>query len=426
MRQDVFEALEAAYDEPIRDPLWGHIYLTDALSRLTSSAAFMRLSRIQQLGPSHIVYPGATHTRFAHSIGVYHLARRLMRTLAERGADAWTSGTGIRSFLAAALLHDVGHFPYTHSLKELPLEEHEVLSGKIIQSELKDLVGACGADPYMCAAIVDTSLDCTKDPETAFYRKLLSGVLDPDKLDYLNRDARSCGVPYGAQDVDFTYSRLLPHPERGVDIDSKGIPNVEAILFAKYLMYRSVYWHRMVRSATSMMKKALKAGLDSAIIQKNELYGLDDQGLFSLLSERKHPLFILAEYVHNGELYLPLVEYSMDESQRGLKTRPEKLTEAESLIKDTLQSSLHRQIEDHELILDLPEPISFETGLYVSDEHHYFENSSTVFGHDTVQAFTASLRVIRIFAKADLAYRCNKNSTIVETLQNSCKCLDLW
>jgi len=106
----------------------------------------------------------------------------------------------------------------------------------------------------MTAAIVDTHLPIQEDRETAFYRRLLSGVLDPDKLDYLNRDARYCGVPYGNQDVDFTFSRPIPHQERGIDIDSRLIANVEAVLFSKYLMYRSVYWHHSVRSATAMIK----------------------------------------------------------------------------------------------------------------------------------------------------------------------------
>ena len=122
MKNDVRSALLEGYTEPIRDVLWGHIYLTPALAALTGSPPFMRLHRIMQLGPALRVYPGATHTRASHSIGVYHLARRLLSHLAEEGADKWLSPEGVKSFLCAALLHDLGHFPYTHSLKELPLE----------------------------------------------------------------------------------------------------------------------------------------------------------------------------------------------------------------------------------------------------------------------------------------------------------------
>ena len=157
MKSNVHTALLEGYTEPIRDALWGHIYLTPALAALTGSLPFMRLHRILQLGPAYRVYPGATHTRASHSIGVYHLARRLLIHLAEEGADEWLSPVGIKSFFCAALLHDLGHFPFTHSLKELPLEEHEVLTAKLIESDpVKSLVAAAGGDPKFAAAIVDT------------------------------------------------------------------------------------------------------------------------------------------------------------------------------------------------------------------------------------------------------------------------------
>ena len=145
MKNEIRSALFDAYTEPIRDVLWGHIYLTGALADITESPPFMRLHRIMQLGPALRVYPGATHTRASHSIGVYHLARRLLSHLAGEGADAWLTPEGVRSFLCAALLHDLGHFPFTHSLKELPLEEHEVLTGNLLIKEpIKDLVAAAG------------------------------------------------------------------------------------------------------------------------------------------------------------------------------------------------------------------------------------------------------------------------------------------
>ncbi|MDR1901858.1 MAG: HD domain-containing protein, partial [Treponema sp.] len=313
MNADPQAALREGYTDPIRDPLWGHIYLTPPLAALTRSETFMRLSRIAQLGPVSYVYPGATHTRASHSIGVYHLGRRLLQNLAERGAD-WLSAGGVRSFLCACLLHDLGHFPYTHSLKELPLESHEALTAKLIlQEPMRSLVGGTGADPDFCAAIVDAGLPAG-DGELLFYRKLLSGTLDPDKLDYLNRDARFCGVPYGVQDVDFILSRLFPDRERGVDIDSRGIPGVESILFSKYLMYRTVYWHHSVRSATAMIKKALIGGLEDGLIVAEDLYNLDDQSLFALMESRgsgggRGGLFSLAAKVQRGDLFSLAAEF---------------------------------------------------------------------------------------------------------------------
>jgi HD superfamily phosphohydrolase len=231
MEKTIEASLKEDYTHPVRDVLWGHIYMTEKQAELTVCAPFIRLCRIFQLGPVYLTYPGATHTRASHSIGVYHIGRRLLQNLAERGASEWLTPQGVKSFLTACLLHDLGHFPYTHSLKELSLASHELLTGEIILKEpVKSLVGNTGADPALTAAIIDREMPGS-GTELLFYRKLLSGALDPDKLDYLNRDARYCGVPYGSQDVDFILSRISPNKERGADIDSRLIPNVESILF---------------------------------------------------------------------------------------------------------------------------------------------------------------------------------------------------
>jgi HD superfamily phosphohydrolase len=429
MGNNAWAALREGYTDPVRDVLWGHIYLTPAMAALIRSAPFTRLSRIFQLGPAYGVYPGATHTRAAHSIGVYHLARRLLLNLAERGADSWLTAEGVRSFLCAGLLHDLGHFPYTHSLKELPLIPHEALTANLIRAEpLRSLVGATGADPDMTAAIVDTQEDGAADgTEPHFYRKLLSGVLDPDKLDYLNRDARYCGVPYGAQDVDFIYSRLRPHQERGIDIDSRGIPSVEAILFSKYLMYRTVYWHHSVRSATAMIKTAVLAGLRDGIFSEEALYNLDDQGLFGLLAEGVHPRFSLARQVRDGRFYATVAEFPFVEAEHGGLTDitarfryEEALAAKLSNLSGSFPGGTGAQrIGPGELIIDIPEQVSFETDLYVQDEACYFTESSGVFSTDMVEGFIKSLRIIRIFVdpvhENSLQYKYNK---ILEVLHN--------
>ena len=326
MKKTIEASLTEDYTHPVRDVLWGHIYMTEKLAQLTVSAPFMRLSRILQLGPVYLTYPGATHTRASHSIGVYHLGRRLLQNLCERGASVWLTKEGVKSFLAACLLHDLGHFPYTHSLKELSLSSHESLTGAIILKEpMKSLVSDTGADPQLTAAIVDReAIFSNPTDELYFYRKLLSGALDPDKLDYLNRDARYCGVPYGAQDVDFILSRLYPSKERGADIDSRLIPNVESILFSKYLMYRTVYWHHQVRSATSMIKKALINGLESGKIYGEDLYNLDDYSLFDLLAKKTGDP--LAENVKEGRIFSKAAEIPFEQLDskiiKDIKSRP--------------------------------------------------------------------------------------------------------
>ena len=395
MEKTVEALLAEDYTHPIRDVLWGHIYMTEKLADLTTSAPFMRLCRILQLGPVCLVYPGATHTRASHSIGVYHLGKRLLQNLAERGASAWLSRQGVKSFLAACLLHDLGHFPYTHSLKDLPLSHHESLTGAIILKEpMKSLVGDTGADPAFTAAIVDKEMDGHATDELLFYRKLLSGALDPDKLDYLNRDARYCGVPYGAQDVDFILSRLHPSKERGADIDSRLIPNVESVLFSKYLMYRTVYWHRQVRAATAMVKKALINGLESGKLSREDLYNLDDTDLFTLLREKVG--CYLTESVREGRIFFTAAEISCENLDlAAIREIGQRARLEEELAVQLRRASL--PLAGEEIIIDIPEPVSFETGLYVEDEGCGFSESSSAFKTETVNAFVKTLYTVRIF-----------------------------
>ena len=409
MQKTVLSTLTERYTDPVRDVLWGHIYFTPELAALTESPPFMRLHRIMQLGPVFRVYPGATHTRASHSIGVYNLGRRLLQNLAERGADQWLSPDGALSFLCACLLHDLGHFPYTHSLKELPLLSHESLTGRIILKEpLKTLIGKTGADPELTAAIVDKKYPAknsnpANSTELLFYRKLLSGCLDPDKLDYLNRDARYCGVPYGIQDVDFILSRLIPHPVRGTDIDSRLIPNVEAILFSKYLMYRTVYWHRQVRSATAMIKKILLKDLELGTINGEELYNLDDHSLFTLLRERSKTNTgkVLAEAVRERKLYVCAGEIPFISGQHaGLLHINCRSRFEEQLTKQLRSAGIKLGIDD--IIIDIPEPVSFETGLYVPDEECYFAESSSAFKAEVVNSLIKTLYTIRVFVNPDI------------------------
>ncbi|HNY21558.1 MAG TPA: HD domain-containing protein [Treponemataceae bacterium] len=387
----------------VRDPVWKHVWLTPALRDITLTAPFLRLYRIRQLGPTECAYPGATHTRASHSIGVYHLARRILDALRSRGADKWVTESGTMSFLAAALLHDLGHFPFTHSLKELPLEDHEILTARLILKEpLASAVRASGADPFMVASIIDktgtVAPGMAADKETVFYRHLLSGVLDPDKLDYLNRDAYYCGVPYGLQDTDFILSRIMPDIDHGIVIDSRAIMSIESVLFSKYLMYRSVYWHRQVRIATAMMKKAIFAALQNGLIQSERLYEQDDEGIYGLVGSLDYPERALAIGVRERAFYRVLCEipFRQDNPEHARLENLAIRSEAEKDIARFLAEETSLPVAFVDVIIDIPERISFESDLFVVDEGKHFTESSTVFSAGTVARFTESLRMLRV------------------------------
>jgi HD superfamily phosphohydrolase len=197
--------------------------------------------------------------------------------------------------------------------------------------------------------------------------------------------------------VDFIIGRLFPDKKRGVVIDAKGIPSVESILFSKYLMYRTVYWHKGVRSATAMIKKALIAGLESKTICDEDLYDLDDQGLFNLLETKDHPLFKLAKKVKQGQIYSVLLETPFNKDKHQDLLNIQGRTAIELALAEKLSTLSGKKILAEDIILDLPEPFSLETDLFVQDENASFSNSSSVFNASTVKNLENALRIIRIF-----------------------------
>lgn len=386
--------LDTSFSYPVRDPVWGNIMLSAGFKKIVSSPVLQKMNRIKQLGPTYLVYPGAVHTRFNHSLGVYHIGYRMIRRLLTFDSCPTVAVQDVNAFLCACLLHDLGHFPYTHSLKELPLKKHEALTGEYILAEpLASLIrSALEIDPAIPAAIVDTSLP-TSDATVKFFRNILSGVLDPDKLDYLTRDAFFCGVPYGTQDIEFVLSSIYPHPERGISILPSGIPAVENILFSKYLMYKTVYWHKTVRCATGMIKKAIMAALNDGVLTPDDLYGLDDESLFQ--AGRGDGASRLFDMVHGRELFKMTHEVVFDDtnpyymSLLDLKKRGEE--EAKLAEKLTCDSA--------SVIIDVPENITFETTLPVY-ENGTFRSFS---GRAGLETFSDPLRKIRIFTDPSVA-----------------------
>ncbi|MCH7908492.1 MAG: HD domain-containing protein [Candidatus Hydrogenedentes bacterium] len=274
----------------IRDPLWNTIRLDPTAVRIIDTQAFQRLRYIKQLGFTHLVYPGATHTRFGHAVGVYHLAVTALRHLRERGGvpeEIWDRSSLIPY---AALLHDIGHYAFSHALEELEPDrlpgDHEAVSRWFFQSpELLDALESIGVD---AAEQIHTLI---KGGSVMPLQGLVNGSLDLDKLEYLRRDARFCGVPYGEVDVDHLLlgMRLLRDPVTGsweVGVHEKAIASLESLLFAKYQMFRNVYWHHGVRAATSLYKRIIEEAVTAGLIDSEELVGPTDEELLYEVARR--------------------------------------------------------------------------------------------------------------------------------------------
>jgi HD superfamily phosphohydrolase len=271
----------------IRDPIWNNVRIEPEALRLIDTSSFQRLRRVKQLGLAYLVYPGAVHTRFDHALGVYHLTGTALRLLDRAGQLTGVTSRDRTILRLAGLLHDIGHYPFSHALEELEVtlvpHDHEQLAGEFL------------TDPDVAEALLATGSDTAEEIHQLILGRsdsplqgLVSGSLDLDKIEYLTRDAHFCGVPYGDIDVDRLLDslRLLRAPETGrleVGVASQGLSALESLLFAKYQMFRNVYWHHAVRAASVTFQRLVRDALKDKWASHERLVGTGDEELLSFL-----------------------------------------------------------------------------------------------------------------------------------------------
>jgi HD superfamily phosphohydrolase len=302
--------------ETLRDPLWNNIRVDELTLKLVDTEVFQRLRYIRQLGLAYLVYPGATHSRFEHALGAYHLARNTLALLAESDSEHKVDPEEEHVVRSAALLHDVGHYPFSHALEEIGQLHHEdvarpLITTGVVASILEREIG--GDAPERIFRLIRGTSDSP-------VQGLISGSLDLDKIEYLKRDAFMCGVPYGEVDVHrLTQSMLIvKDPETGkptLGVREKGLSALESLLFAKYQMYRNVYWHHAVRSATAMYKRLVEDALRIGALDPELLPSLTDEGLIHLL-EHANPSAIL-DALRSRRLYKRALEWPASQLDEG-------------------------------------------------------------------------------------------------------------
>ena len=246
----------------IRIPPELTVPLTPRVRALIDTPQMRRLSRISQLGLVSRVYPGAVHSRFEHSLGVYRLALEFLVSLRRDGEFAARVGEAdAAAFIVAALVHDIGHWAFCHPLEDMGLAElprHESVVGVVLAADeiAHVLRSRWQLEPSRVAALIDGT---ASDPVGILLHSLLSGPIDVDKMDYLARDSLHAGVPYGRH---FDQERLLASlcidfRGRALAITDKGRTAAELMVFARYVMFSEVYWHHAVRAATAMLQRAV-------------------------------------------------------------------------------------------------------------------------------------------------------------------------
>ncbi len=244
----------------IKDPVLGYVYITEAEKEIIDSFPVQRLRRLRQLAGSEYVYPGGNHTRFEHSVGVMHLAG----LMAENPyLSSYFSEEDYQTIRIAALLHDVGHGPFSHIFEHL-LEKflqktHEDMNVWIVQkSELKDILSGLGYDPNMIAKL---SVGWLHKPGKAFMDQIIRSAVDVDKLDFVVRDTFHTGAQYGYVDV-FRLIHMIDVLDENLAVDLGALSALESFIIARIESFKSIYFHRVGRAAQLMLAIAMERAKD--------------------------------------------------------------------------------------------------------------------------------------------------------------------
>ncbi|MGD2115569.1 MAG: HD domain-containing protein [Acidobacteriota bacterium] len=273
----------------IRDPVHGFIRADALETALINSRPVQRLRFIRQLGLTYMVYPGAEHSRFSHALGAMELAGRVYDALAAKSGGRLPSGADAverRAVRAAALLHDVGHAPFSHSAEELFEHgiDHEEMTRRLIgHEEIGGLFERHGGrlDAGRVAGLVGASHDRTDSTGKGVDRLLaqvVSGELDVDKMDYLLRDGLFCGVRYGNYDLERLLDTIVPLEDPddgrwGIGVDEGGVHALEALVLARYYMFTQVYFN--------LVSKALELHLSRWLTQEGWRWPADPEAFLA-------------------------------------------------------------------------------------------------------------------------------------------------
>ncbi|MBL9122646.1 MAG: HD domain-containing protein [Planctomycetaceae bacterium] len=424
----------AALDSPrslVRIPPETDVPLTGRVRQLIDTSEFRRLASVSQLGLVSLVYPAALHTRFEHSLGVYRLALLYLRQLSHdprfaaaiRPADA-------EVFLVAALLHDLGHWPFCHPIEDLRLASvprHELFANSfLLEGEIADtLRDDWGINPRDVVALLSEQ---PRDARGKILASMLSGPIDIDKMDYLPRDSLHAGVPYGR---NLDQSRLinslcLNEAGNGLAITDKGKTAAELAVFARYVMFSEVYWHHAVRAATAMLQRAFF--LVHREMDLDALFRMAEQPFIAELKRAaKGPAeeLLAGLFGHQRRLYKRVGQYSFFE-QESIYTRLARqpypwlaaCAEQFALVAST---ALGRVVAPHEILFDAPpveREVEFNVEVYFPKERRYrmLGDVSPVVRTLAKEQFDDYVKRVRVFAHPRIATELREHPRLSEIL----------
>lgn len=403
----------------VRIPPELDVPLTDRVKQLIDSPEFRRLGQISQLGLVGLVYPAANHTRFEHSLGVYRMALLFLDRLADDPRFVATvTPRAAERFLVAALLHDLGHWPFCHPIEDISLPRvpnHELFANSfLLEGDISDtLRDEWDIQPR---EIVELLSGKPKDRASRILQSLLSGPIDVDKLDYLMRDSLHAGVPYGR---NFDQPRLiqslcLNESGDGLAISDKGKTAAEMMVFARYVMFSEVYWHHAVRAATAMLQRAFV--MLHPVLDTDTIFRLSERPLIDALQAAAGdgPAGDLLNGLFGPvrRLYKRVTQYSLFQEPQlyqrlARKPYPWLVGCAENFA-GLASTALSRIVAPHEVLFDAPPvklEVEFQIDVHFPKEHCFrrLGDISPVVKTLAREQFDDYVKRVRVFAHPRVA-----------------------
>lgn len=416
----------------VRIPPECDVPLTDRVRQVIDTAEFRRLARISQLGLVSLVYPAAIHTRFEHSLGVYRLALMYLKQLAgdERFREA-IRPEDAEVFILAALLHDLGHWPFCHPIEDVRLPgvpSHELFANSfLLEGELADVLRQdWGIHPRDVVVLLSEK---PRNPASRILRSMLSGPIDIDKMDYLFRDSLHAGVPYGRH---FDQQRLLGslclnRAGDGLAITDKGKTAAELMVFARYVMFSEVYWHHGVRAATAMLQRAFF--LVHRVLDLDGLFRMTEGAMIAELEgaagDGPAGELLRGLFGPTRQLYKRLAQYSFLEQRElyyRLARRPYPwLAACAEQFAAVAGTALGRVVAPHEILFDAPpvaREVEFDVEIHFPKQGCYrpLGEVSPVVSTLAKEQFDDYVKRVRIFAHPRVVGELRRLENLAELL----------
>ncbi len=303
----------------LKDPLYGFININEPFDDLIETEYFQRLRNIKQLGQSYLVYPSANHSRFEHSIGAFYLAKKFTEKLRMEHKD---------EFAAAALLHDIGHYPFSHAIEKYI----EMLNGIKHENQTLNLIRNTRIADILKKQKLNINVVCDLISGKGKYGKLISGEIDVDRLDYLKRDSYYTGVAYGVIETDVIL-KSISMKKKNYIADMKYLPAFESVLISRYLMYSMVYMHRKTVIANTMLRAAFMEAFKEGEILVDDLFKFDDVDFVSVLRNSHSAASNIIHQVAMRNFYEEAAVFKKDDlGDLGRLKNPKRIIELEKTI----------------------------------------------------------------------------------------------